>query len=150
MMEWILIFVDRVGWTLMVPVEGYYMHAVDKLWKMLAWLGRPHATRADLRIDLLWRATDLMLPEDTWMEGKIILQSLSVYITEDRAQSDSTGKTNWIKIKSKSKTIQEYIKISQRLQLQCFLQFFPDDKVYKLSSYCFPQHHLLNNISIRH
>jgi hypothetical protein len=22
---------------LMVPVEGYYMHAVDKLWKMLAW-----------------------------------------------------------------------------------------------------------------
>jgi hypothetical protein len=28
-----------MGWTLMVPVEGYYMHAVNKLLEMLR-LGR--------------------------------------------------------------------------------------------------------------
>lgn len=58
------------------------------LWISLGkcWLGRPHATRADLRINLLWGATDLMLSEDTWMEQRTILQRLSVYITEDRAQ----------------------------------------------------------------
>jgi hypothetical protein len=107
------------------------------------WLGRPHATRADLRIDLLWRATDLTLSEDTWMEQRTILQSLSVYITEARAQIGLDWKDELDQDQDKeqdSTRIHQDTTTASINTLQCFLQFFPDDKVYKLSSYCFPQH----------
>jgi hypothetical protein len=44
---------------------------------------------------------------------------------------DSTGKTNWIKIKIKSKTVQEFIKIRQRLQLTLYNAFYNSSPMIK-------------------
>jgi hypothetical protein len=68
--------------------------------------------------------------EDTWDGGKNHLTKS--ICSHHRGQStDSTEKTNWIKIKIESKTIQEFIKISQRLQLTLYNAFYNSSPMIK-------------------